>query len=171
MNTGAKATGLEVYGINVQIEHCEVDQILAVRPQNLQCAGFSACGYEITFNHCKASNVQVLDENHQPNIAAGYGNGFGWAPDPRVAVFGADKITIENCKAISCQVGFDTWKYTNSTWRSVAADDCPIPVLVEKPGATRVLAMDFCSESPTNMPYFATSVNTAKGNDIPPLSF
>ncbi|MCU0285331.1 MAG: hypothetical protein MUF15_02925 [Acidobacteria bacterium] len=169
VNTGAKATGLEVYGIEVSINNCSVENIKAIRPQNLQGAGFSAWGSLINFTNCTASNVKVLDENKQPNTAFGYGTGFGWAPDPRFEFIGALFVKYDNCKSIDCQVGFDTWNHIDSIWENVDTQCCPIPILVERIGTSRTLSMDNCSESPSGMPETLTIKNMAKGNVYPPL--
>lgn len=80
-HSGAKATGLEVYGVDVSIRNCSVKNIKAINPQDKQGAGFSAWGARITFTDCKAGNVVACDENGNENPALGYGVGFGWAPD------------------------------------------------------------------------------------------
>jgi hypothetical protein len=171
VNTGAKATGLEVYGIEVLIKNCTVENIKAIRPQNLQSAGFSAWGTLINFINCTASNVKVLDENKQPNTAFGYGTGFGWAPDPRFEFryIGALFVKYDNCKSTDCQVGFDTWNHIDSLWENVDTQCCPIPILVQSKGTSRTLSMDNCSESPSGKPETITIENMAKGNVYPAI--
>jgi len=169
VNTGAKATGLEVYGINVSISNCRAENILAIRPQDLQSTGFSAWGMNISFTNCTATNVQVLDANRQPDTAYGYGTGFGWAPDPRpeFKAIGAFLVTYNHCTATDCQLGFDTWCHIDSIWENIATPGCPVPILAQPYGATRVYRMDNCSESPSSMPECVTVSNMAMGNLYP----
>ncbi|MCW3102755.1 MAG: hypothetical protein JWO09_1195 [Bacteroidetes bacterium] len=173
VNTGAKATGLEVYGDYITINNCTSSNIKAIVPQDLQSAGFSAWGTNITFNNCVATDVLVLDANQQPSTQYGYGVGFGWAPDPRT-VFNfnstpAHLTQYNNCNANNCQVGFDTWFHTNSQWNNVMTQDCPIFILAEKYGTPRTLSMDKCSESPSGEPVSVTITNIAADNTFPQL--
>lgn len=168
-NTGAKATGLEVYGSNITISNCSSDSITAIVPQDLQSAGFSAWGDTISFSGCTASNVVVTDANKQPSIANGYGTGFGWAPDPRQGFNSqaANKVTYNNCQANNCQLGFDTWFHTNSVWENVTAPGCPIFILQQSDTTTRKLSMDKCSESPSGKPEHVILTNIAANNTVP----
>jgi hypothetical protein len=163
-NTGAKATGLEVYGIDVQITDCSVTAIKAINPQDLQATGFSAWGKNITFTGCQASAVSVVDDLH----TGCKGEGFGWAPDPRTkygfAQIGAYNVTYANCIAVQCDVGFDTFNHINSTWTNPTYTNCGVGILVE-PGVTRTLTCDGCSEC---NPSLLTPVkNQASGNTYP----
>ncbi|MET0392732.1 MAG: hypothetical protein ABW019_06305 [Chitinophagaceae bacterium] len=163
-STGAKATGLEVYGIGVTCNNCTVQNIRAIVPQDLQSAGFSAWGSSITFNNCTATGVQVTDASGQPDTRYGYGVGFGWAPDPRPEFCNqpADKVQYNGCTASNCQLGFDTWYHTDSVWQQVNAADCPVFMLVQPPGTTRTLRIDKCSESPNGQYQQVTIMNKAK---------
>lgn len=170
-NTGAKATGLEVYGDNITIENCISEKITAIVPQDLQSAGFSAWGNNITFNNCAAHNVKVLDAMKQPSTQYGYGTGYGWAPDPRPEFCkqAANIVQYNNCTAHNCQLGFDTWFHTNSQWNDVMTYNCPIFILAQPDGTERVLSMDKCSESPTGLPQQVTIKNIAANNTYPEL--
>lgn len=151
--TGAKATGLEVYGDNIIIRDCQVQDITAIVPQNLQSTGFSACGTSITFNNCKATDVKVLNGDQHPDSKYGYGTGFGWAPDPRPQyVKPAVYVTYENCIAKNCQLGYDTWNHQNSTWKNVTYSGSGRENLIEPNGTERVYKMNFCSELPNSNP-------------------
>lgn len=167
-NTGAKATGLEVYGYNITVTNSTVDSIIATVPQDLQSTGFSAWGNSITFNNCTAKNVVVKAPNGMPDTKYGYGTGFGWAPDPRTEfdTVTANNVTYSNCMAVNCQLGFDTWYYTNSTWNNNRVQNCTIPMLIEPPTTQRVLYMNKCSESPTGKPISVTLTNKSKNNKI-----
>lgn len=165
-HSGAKATGLEVYGALVSVEDCVVDSIAAINPQNRQATGFSAWGAGITFSRCAATNVMVTDENGDTNPDLGYGTGFGWAPDPRhpfrdVPAF---RVEYDDCRARDCQVGFDTWNHVESTWTNVSHSNCDIDFLVE-PGGTRTLSANPCSEC--NPPITAVLTNMARDNRYP----
>jgi hypothetical protein len=165
-HSGAKATGLEVYGAFVSINNCSVTNITAIRPQNMQSAGFSAWGMAIKFTNCTAAEVIVTDENGNTNPALGYGNGFGWAPDPRHPFIdvGAYGVEYSGCSASNCQVGFDTWYHVNSTWTNVSYTNCGINILVE-PGGSRTLSCNPCSEC--KQPINAVITNIASGNTYP----
>jgi len=165
-NSGAKATGLEVYGAEVVISNCSVENIKAINPQDKQGTGFSAWGMDITFINCRADNVVVCDENGNQNPALGYGTGFGWAPDPRTPFrnIGAYRVQYRACSASNCQVGFDTWCHVDSTWTDVSFTNCDTNILVE-PGATRILSGNPCSEC--NPPITASVTNIASGNTYP----
>jgi hypothetical protein len=155
VNTGAKATGLEVYGNNILVKFCVVENIFAIVPQDKQSCGFSAAGNNITFESCVANNVLVFDENRNPTNnydKYGYGIGFGWAPDPRepfIDMYAKDTIYL-NCSSNYCQVGFDTWNHINGTWENWTAENCNIDVL-QQPNATRIFSMNNCSELPQGM--------------------
>jgi hypothetical protein len=167
-NSGAKATGLEVYGAFVSISDCTVDDIKAINPQDKQSTGFSAWGAAIKFTRCTANNVAVCDEHGKWSAALGYGTGFGWAPDPRAEFrnVGANFVEYTDCNAGNCQVGFDTWFHIDSTWTDPHTTDCGIDILVE-PGASRTLSGNPCSEC--NPPITATITNITSGNTYPPL--
>ena len=165
-HTGAKATGLEVYGVAVSVSHCTVDQIKAINPQDKQSTGFSAWGLGISFDDCKASNVVVCDEYGNLNAELGYGTGFGWAPDPRIPfrLIGAVWTSYKNCYAEYCQVGFDTWFHIDSSWLDIKHRCCDIAVLVQ-PGQSRVLSGNPASEC--NPPIQIAIKNIASGNTYP----
>lgn len=170
-NTGAKATGLEVYGDYITLNDCTAENITAIVPQDLQGAGFSAWGNHIIFNNCTAKNVVVTDANHVPSTQYGYGAGFGWAPDPRTEFCSqaANHVQYNNCNAYNCQLGFDTWYHTNSRWHNVMAYDCGIFILAQPDTATRTLSMDKCSESPSGKYEQVTLTNIAAGNTYPQI--
>ena len=162
-HTGAKATGLEVYGTNIMIENCAAENIKAINPQDKQATGFSAWGADITFSGCKATTVSVCDEHGRQNASLGYGTGFGWAPDPRLTQ-GAYMVTYVGCLARNCQVGFDTWYHVDSTWSSVRYDDCGINILIQ-PGESRTPTANPAPEC--NPPVSVTLRNIAQGNTFP----
>jgi hypothetical protein len=161
-NSGAKATGLEVYGVGVTVTDSAVNFIKAINPQDKQATGFSAWGLLIEFNRCTASNVTVRDDFNSGSHA----EGFGWAPDPRPVFrnIGAVSVTYTDCTADHCQVGFDTWNHVNSTWSNPTYTSCGTGILVE-PGGTRVLSCDPCSEC--NPEFSVTLTNMASGNTYP----
>jgi hypothetical protein len=165
-NSGAKATGLEVYGAFVSISDCSVSDIKAINPQDKQSTGFSAWGAAIKFTRCTANNVVVCDEHGNWNRDLGNGTGFGWAPDPRLFFrnIGANFVEYANCSANNCRVGFDTWFHIDSTWTDVHTKECPITILVE-PGASRTLSGNPCSEC--SPPISIAIVNIARGNSYP----
>ena len=162
-NTGAKATGLEVYGAAIAVEDSSVENIRAVNPQDKQATGFSAWGAEIAFANCTATDVVVCDEIGNQNPALGYGTGFGWAPDPRL-IAGAYCVTYDGCSALKCRVGFDTWMHVDSNWINPRADGCEIPILVQ-PGESRTLSGNPASEC--NPPITVVVKNVASGNEYP----
>jgi hypothetical protein len=149
-NTGAKATGIEVYGVGIILNNCTAENITVMAPQDRQGAGFSAWGTAIIFNNCTATNVKVIDASGTPSIQYGYGTGFGWAPDPRRELNSkpASLVQYNGCVSRNCQLGFDTWFHVDSVWKNVSACDCPIFILIQPLGAARTLSMDKCSESP-----------------------
>ena len=171
-HTGAKATGIEVYGAGILIQNCLVDSISAIVPQDLQCAGFSACGYGIKFENCTAKNVSVLNAQLIPDTTKGFGTGFGWAPDPRDTLrnLTADTVVYSNCTAVNCQLGFDSWNHTNSVWNNWQALNCGRSVSQQSQTATRTLSMNKCSEAPNGIPFSTTITNKAVNNRFdPPL--
>ena len=166
-NSGAKATGLEVYGAGVTISNSIVNDIKAINPQNKQSTGFSAWGVDINFEGCKATNVTVV----QDGTSGSYGMGFAWAPDPRwyLCYMGAWNVTYTDCEADQCDVGFDTWYHVNSTWTRPKYTNCTTDILVQ-PGGTRTLSADECSECNLPVctaPLTVTLTNIASGNTYP----
>jgi hypothetical protein len=161
-NSGAKATGLEVYGVGVTVTDSTASNIKAINPQDKQATGFSAWGLALQFERCQASNVTVQDD-----LGAGaQGIGFGWAPDPRnlFCYIGAVDVTYTDCIANGCQVGFDTWYHVDSTWVRPVETNCVTNFLVQ-PGGTRTLSGDPCSEC--SPPITTTLTNIASGNTYP----
>lgn len=152
-NSGAKSTGIEVYGINCSVCDSYVENIKAIRPQDRQAAGFSCSGSGNTFINCTAKKVKVVDENNKTNKKIGLGVGFGWAPDPRIYFRNLYAITTTytNCKATDCQVGFDTFNHINSVWNNIDAYKSKKCILI-KPNSARFLSCNPCSECnpPTN---------------------
>jgi hypothetical protein len=161
-NSGAKATGLEVYGVGVTVTDSTVNNIKAINPQDRQSAGFTAWGLSIQFQRCGASNVTVQKDL----IPESHGVGFAWAPDPRsfFCNTGAFNVTYTDCSADRCDVGFDTWFHVNSTWTRPVFTNCTTGILVQ-PGATRTLSADPCSEC--NPAISVTLTNIASGNVFP----
>ena len=168
--TGAKATGLEVYGLDITIKNSIVDGVTSYVPQDLQCTGFSACGVGIIFDNCVAKNVNVKNTQGQPDTSKGFGTGFGWAPDPRYPFrdIPGIEITYVNCTAINCQLGFDTWYHQMSSWKNDIAIGCNKPVLFE-PGSQRTLSMDKCSESPGGDPFWVQLTNKTDVQIVPDI--
>lgn len=143
--TGAKATGIEIYASFVKVSNCSVKNITAINPQDRQATGFSCAQcFGVEFIWCTAENVNVVDQfgNHNPGL--GYGTGFGWAPDPRI-VEPAVNILYQYCTAKRCQVGFDSWFHIDSTWKSIVSECNPIAVL-NLSNYQRTLSCDPCSE-------------------------
>lgn len=78
--TGAKATGIEVYGSDIQVIDCKANSIFAINPQDRQATGFStAQGSRIQFINCKAKNVKVYNSIGFEDTSVGYGTGFGFS--------------------------------------------------------------------------------------------
>lgn len=161
-NSGAKATGLEVYGASVTVTDSTATNIRAINPQDKQAAGFSAWGVALQFERCSASNVTV-----QNDAGGCLGIGFGWAPDPRTyfRTIGAYFVAYTDCSADGCDAGFDTWFHVDSTWTRPVTTNCATAILVQ-PGATRTVTGDPCSEC--SPPITATLTNFASGNTYPP---
>jgi hypothetical protein len=161
-NSGAKATGLEVYGVGVTVMDSTVSYIKAINPQDKQSTGFSAWGLGIQFERCTASYVTVQD-----TVGGGsLGTGFGWAPDPRTyfRYIGAVLAAYTDCSADHCDVGFDTWYHVDSTWVRPVYTNCTTGILVQ-PGGMRTLSGDPCSEC--NPPISVTLTNIESGNTYP----
>jgi hypothetical protein len=160
-NSGAKATGLEVYGAGVTVIDSVVSDVKAINPQDKQAAGFSAWGAAIQFQRCAAGNVTVQDD-----LGGSRGTGFGWAPDPRpfFRKIGAFAVTYTDCKADRCDVGFDTWFHVDSSWIRPVYTNCGTGILVE-PGGARTVSGDPCSEC--SPPITVTLTNFAGGNTYP----
>ncbi len=151
--TGAKATGVEVYGSNITVTGCHVTDITAIVPQDLQSTGFSACGTNITFEGCVANDVNVYNAAGQKDTLYGYGTGFGWAPDPRPEFVKPNKqVTYKDCIANGCQLGFDTWNHEDSTWINPITTGEGLNHLIQPKGIERVYKMNFCSELPNSTP-------------------
>lgn len=168
--TGAKATGIEVYGSDVEIIKCSVKNIMAINPQDKQATGFScAQGSRIKFIKCHAKDVSVVDQNGSQNPALGYGTGFGWAPDPRI-VEPAVNVLYEDCSAKRCQVGFDSWFHIDSVWKRISSKCNDIDILIQDDSAQRTLSCDACSECGCTFtgcypnPFSITINNVAQNN-------
>jgi hypothetical protein len=167
-NTGAKATGLEVYGWRVQVFGSSATNIRATNPQDRQAAGFSAWGWGIAFADCTASAVGVSDAAGQWTPSLGYGVGYGWAPDPRPEFRSGTAIAVDyaRCTAQNCQVGFDTWNHVKSAWIGTTATGCATEYLVQTdPPGTRTISADPASEC--NPPITVTLTNQAADNTLP----
>lgn len=148
LKSGAKATGLEVYGCGVIVKNSICSNIKAICPQDLQASGFSVAGIDVEFENCESSNVIVVDSNDIPILHPfAYGVGFGWAPDPRPEFSSILPVGIRyiNCIASECQIGFDTWSHINSKWTNTNAKKCLTCYLIETNGK-RKLSCEPCSE-------------------------
>ena len=145
--SGAKATGIEVYASFVLVNDCKVKNITAVNPQDKQATGFSCAQcLGVAFNRCHAKNVRVVDSAGRQNPELGYGTGFGWAPDPRpIFIEPAIGILYQDCEAEKCQVGFDTWFHIDSLWIRIISRHNQIPIL-NKLCSQRSLSCNPCSE-------------------------
>lgn len=145
--TGAKATGIEIYASGVKVIKCSAKNITAINPQDKQAAGFScAQSIGVEFLKCHAENVHVFDEHGNQSPSIGYGVGFGWAPDPRPEfIVPAVDILYKYCTAKKCQVGFDSWFHIDSTWEYIHSICNEIPILnLNQP--PRTLSCNACSE-------------------------
>lgn len=182
---GAKATGIEVYTFtdiqdttltretvrppgNILIKNCHVRNIIAINPGDKQAAGFSVAGSSVKFEDCTAENVAVFDENKKQNMDS-FGVGYGWAPDIRdMFIYPAYKVEYINCKAINCQVGFDTFYHINSTWNNIVSCNNGINIMLLKCNS-RILFCNQCSECP-DVPIgqfkYVTIDNIARCNEI-----
>lgn len=143
--TGAKATGIEVYASGVKVSDCTVKNISAINPQDRQATGFSCAQCTgVEFFRCIAENVNVYDAMGRHDTSLGYGTGFGWAPDPRI-IAPAVGTFYKYCTAKKCQVGFDSWFHIDSVWEDIFSDRNDIAVLdlFQPP---RTLSCDPCSE-------------------------
>lgn len=177
---GAKATGIEVYGLidnspsDILVENCRVRNISAFSPGDLQAAGYSVAGNGVTFSKCEAYNVTVRGVNPVDPASPGYGIGFAWAPDIRPEyTYPAFEARIENCTASNCQVGFDTFYFQDSTWEGIKSINNDVDIKEESTDVVRVLYCDKCSEcadapqeSPENWFTKVSVKNIASGNTI-----
>lgn len=145
--TGAKATGIEVYASDVTVSRCRVKNIFAINPQDKQATGFSCAQcYGVTFYKCTAENVQVYDENGNQSSCLGYGTGFGWAPDPRPEfIFPSVNILYKKCTAKRCQVGFDSWYHIDSEWDHIRSY-CNGIAILDLDHSERTISCNSCSE-------------------------
>jgi len=137
-HSGAKATGLEVYGADIKISDSTVKNIVAINPQDRLSTGFSSWGENIVLENCVAESVFVENDINNEQIIMGLGTGFGWAPDPRLYHTAATNVTYKDCSANKCQVAFDTWNHINGKWINPSYSNCAINILVE-PGASRTI--------------------------------
>jgi len=168
--TGAKATGIEVYGSDIHVIKCSVKNISAINPQDKQATGFScAQGSRISFIKCHAEHVQVFDQNGNQSPSLGYGTGFGWAPDPRIIEPAID-VLYKHCSAKYCQVGFDSWFHIDSVWSNIYSKCNGINILNLGDSAQRTVSCDACSECGCTFtgcypaPFVITIDNIAKNN-------
>lgn len=145
--SGAKATGIEIYASFVKVSDCFVKNITAINPQDKQSTGFAcALCLGVEFLRCKAENVSVIDQNGNQNPTLGFGTGFGWAPDPRPEfIFPAVGVLYQECIAKNCQVGFDTFFHIDCIWDHIVSNCNQIPILNEQ-NSERTLSCDPCSE-------------------------
>ena len=168
--SGAKSTGIEVYGCFVSVSNCKVKNISAVRPLDKQCSGFASAGYKIQYSNCYASNIQVLNKKYKPDVKYGKGVGFGWAPDPRpeFRIITAIDVTYKNCKTTKCQVGFDTWFHINSKWNYITTFCCK-KSFTNNSKKIRILSCTPCSEC--NPSIVVTLNNLAKNNSFSHIKY
>lgn len=145
--TGAKATGIEVYASGVQVIDCSVKNIKAINPQDKQATGFScAQSFDVQFIRCSAEKVNVVDHNGNQSACLGYGTGFGWAPDPRAEfIVPAVNTLYKDCIAEKCQVGFDSWFHIDSNWNNISSISNGISVLNQN-HSQRTISCNACSE-------------------------
>ncbi len=145
--TGAKATGIEVYASGVKVVDCKVKNITAINPQDQQATGFSCAQcIGVNFIRCHAENVNVVDENGNQSSSLGYGTGFGWAPDPRPEfMLPSVDILYKHCTAKRCQVGFDSFFHINSVWEDVFSN-CNGIAILDLIHSQRTLSCNACSE-------------------------
>ncbi len=145
--TGAKATGIEVYSSGVKVIKCSVKNITAINPQDKQATGFSCAQCTgVKFIWCRAENVNVFDQNGEQSSCLGYGTGFGWAPDPRIEfILPAVDILYTHCTAKGCQVGFDSWFHIDSAWKDIHSICNGISVL-DLNHSQRTFSCNACSE-------------------------
>lgn len=169
--SGAKATGIEIYGNSIQVIKCFAKNIKAINPQDKQATGF-ACAQckDVQFIKCHAENVSVVDENGNESSALGYGTGFGWAPDPRPDfIKPAVNVLYKHCTAKKCQVGFDSWYHINSRWKHIYSICNGISVL-DLDNSQRTISCDACSECGCSFagcfptPHTITITNVAREN-------
>ena len=162
-NSGAKATGIEIYGLFCTVDSCYAKNIKAINPQDKQSAGFSCSGVGNIFRNCRAKNVVVVNEFGQSCKKIGFGVGYGWAPDPRPEFreLYAFNTLYEGCTSTSCQVAFDTFNHINSVWKNITSTNSGVCLLVN-PGSIRTLSCNPCSEC--NPPINYVAVNVATGN-------
>lgn len=162
-NSGAKATGLEVYGFEIKINNSFVENIYAINPQDKQSTGFSIAGENVEFNKCKSKNIKAiknknvcnckgekLDDNSNINkdkYSDIFGIGFGWAPDPRPEFrnIHAKNIIYNDCIAEDCKIGFDTWLHNTSIWNNIISINCKTCISI-KNNEKRTLSCNPCSE-------------------------
>lgn len=164
LDSGAKATGLEIYGVDIEVSNCQVNAIRAINPQDRASTGFSVWGADIHLSDCVASNVSVSNDLADPRVLMGTGTGFGWAPDPRLYHTAVLGVIYRNCRAINCQVAFDTWNHIDGQWIEPSYQNCAINILVE-PGGTRTFYGTPCTEC--NPPVTVAVENQAKNNLFP----
>ena len=162
-NTGAKATGIELYAYGVKVSKCYVKNIKAIVPQDLQAAGFSTVGEDIEFVDCKAKKIKVCDADGNYDVELGFGTGFGWAPDPRLefAYIPAKNVKYKKCIVEKSQVGFDSWNHISSVWKEVTSKCNGISIMNTKLDQ-RTLNCNACSEC--DPPIATTLTNQANNN-------
>lgn len=169
--TGAKATGIEVYASGVRVVDCSVKNIKAINPQDKQAMGFSCAQcFDVQFIRCSAEKVNVVDQNGNQSACLGYGTGFGWAPDPRPEfIVPAVNTLYKDCTAKMCQVGFDSFFHTDSNWKNISSICNGISVLNEN-HSQRTVSCNACSECGCTQtgcypePKTTTINNVAKNN-------
>lgn len=162
----AKSTGVEIYCDKCVVTNCSAEYITASNPGDRQCTGFSnAASDGVMFINCIAKNVYIL-------VGKGVGIGFGWAPDMRPQFSKPALYTrVVNCRAIDCQIGFDTWNHVNGSWENIITKRCCTDVL-NKVGGCRIITCNQCSECPGTGKYGKTVVikNVAHRNIIQNLT-
>lgn len=138
--TGAKATGVEIImSYNTKIQDCVVKKVKVLKPQDLQCAGFSSsCALNTEFHNCLAEDIVTTGINTK-------GVGFGWAPDPRQTfiqpTFNAKFV---KCYAKNVDIGFDMFYSIAGNIINCKTNNAKVDVLDIT--ESRTLTCNECSE-------------------------
>ena len=146
--TGAKATGIEVMvSADVHVHNCDVDNVSASMPQDLQVAGFSSgFTWRVNFEGCNALRCSVVTATGPGSSETYAGIGFGWAPDPRpMFVKPSVDTSFSHCTARRCDIGFDMFMHQNARINACTATKCKT-VFKDDPDEIRTLSCNKCSE-------------------------
>lgn len=101
--SGAKSTGFEIDGTsNVLVSRCRAEAVVAFRPENKQCAGFSTGNaLNVEFEHCVATNNFVVFDLRDPRYVE-LDRGSCPCPSPSASVLTDRCKESETQKSISC---------------------------------------------------------------------